>query len=73
MSTAYSRGRCLINIEVTPETRDALHVVARREDLNLSQLIRRAIRQILTENEAAPAANRGGFDDARAGAICDPI
>lgn len=72
MTHPHSRGRIILQTEVPPETRLALKAIAKRDDLSVSQLVRRGIRHILAlEDEAAlPGEKEGGPQtDARDGAI----
>jgi predicted DNA-binding ribbon-helix-helix protein len=67
------RNRHLVTVEAPLAHWDALRAIAERDDLSISQLVRRGIRRVLAEEEeAAPTVMKDGLEDTRASAIREP-
>jgi len=69
-----ARNRHLVTVEAPLAHVEALRAIAERDDLSISQLVRRGIRRVLAEEEeVAPTVNRSDLEDAaRASARRDP-
>lgn len=68
-----ARGRHILAVETPLADVEALRAIAARDDVTVSQLVRRGIRRVLAESgEAATPAKGDGLEDARRGATCVP-
>jgi hypothetical protein len=68
MNKARSKGRHLLSVEVQGADFAALRAVAKRDDVTVSQLVRRGVRHVLAaeRGEAAPPAGGSGPEDRHA-------
>ena len=53
------RNRHLVTVEAPLDQVEALRVIAERDDLTVSQLVRRGIRRVLAEEEEVAAPVKG--------------